>query len=716
MRRKSFVPNRSRLFAILISALVSGGAAPLRAMHEDAPFDSVLKDTNYPIPAGAVYVAPNGSPTRSGTSPSAPTTIENAVAKAPAGATIVFRGGTYRGVNRLLIFKRLTLQAFPHEKPWIKGSQIVTGWTRDTAGRWVKTGWTHAFASKMEPRYIKSDHPLAGDRDMVFLDGRPLAQVRTQDQVTPGTFCVDANTDKLYLGDNPDNKLVEATTASKAFMIIKGATGDPARSVVRGLGFEHFADEGINTGAVGIVLENNTFAWNGVRGAWLFGTLRGVAGNASTDVVVRGNTFHANGMVGLEGDRMHRALVENNTFGHNNVEGFATNWAAAGVKILHTQDLVLRRNVVDHNYAHGVWLDISCTKATVVGNTVRHNRIGIFAELSHDFIIAFNVCHDNTNGIQIADSSRIRVYNNTLVSNRINVVVKDTDRVNNNTNPETAGDTYNTPALFAAGVTWVTRDNVLKNNIFSNATGGHLLECSDSAPGDRSGLLIRAMDHNAYHRREAALPAKVIRWRQSTGKIVSYATVGAFRAVLENAAYERHALVIDGAGEASPFVDENAGDFRLRPGVMARWRAEPLPQEGRNRVRCERSLRRGLPLAFDLLPHLALVTGQVPLNDGAKDQTVNGVYFLHIGRPAAARDAASRIFLGVAGIAVGESCERFDARLSLHQRRQVRPDPLREGIQMRIHSLRLHRSRGEEVSRNQDQLRCFSFTHRVCLR
>ena len=55
-------------------------------------------------------------------------------------------------------------------------------------------------------------------------------------QVAAGTFYADYSNHRLYIGDNPAGKTVEATAQAIALNIV-GANG----TVVRGLGFEHYA-------------------------------------------------------------------------------------------------------------------------------------------------------------------------------------------------------------------------------------------------------------------------------------------------------------------------------------------------------------------------------------------------------------------------------------------------------------------------------------------
>lgn len=428
--------------------LIKGIFALLLAAPDVASAAIKIKDTNYPIPSGAYFVSPNGKATNSGKSPDSPWPVALALAKAPRGSTIIFRGGTYRNV-KANINKKLTLQAYPHSKAWLKGSIEVHGWVRE-GNKWRFDGWKHSFPPNMSRKYIDRKYPLAGHRDMVYINGVSLKQVASKALVEPGAFFVDYAKHKLYIGNNPAGKTVEATALTRAFGLWQGGKSNPRGTVVRGLGFAHYAIMGINVQAPGVTLENNTFAWNGVQGVCF-------AGNAvRTDAIVRGNTFTHNGRVGLEVDSADRMLLENNTISYNNVERFAKTWAAAGVKVTKTDRMILRNNRVEKNFATGMWLDHSTTDATIVSNTSRYNKsIGIQLELSDRAIIAGNLVTNNGAGIMIADSSNARVYNNTLAKNKDHIIVKDSPRKNTNR------------AEIARGITWITRNNVFKNNILS---------------------------------------------------------------------------------------------------------------------------------------------------------------------------------------------------------------------------------------------------------
>jgi hypothetical protein len=116
-----------RLPILITYSLLRICTANAQNLPPNAPSFVDIKVTNYPVPgSNAYYVAPNGSSSNTGDINS-PWDVATAVSKAPAGSTIIFRAGTYRNINDIPIQKRLTLQPYPKEKAWIKGSMVVTG-------------------------------------------------------------------------------------------------------------------------------------------------------------------------------------------------------------------------------------------------------------------------------------------------------------------------------------------------------------------------------------------------------------------------------------------------------------------------------------------------------------------------------------------------------------------------------------------------------------
>lgn len=524
------------------------------------------QNINYQPPSGAYFVSPDGRDSNSGRSPDSPWRVYKAITSAPIGSTIVFRGGTYRN-SKLSINKKLTLQPYLQEEVWLKGSVIITGWVADGA-TWRKDNWTYSFPPNVRSESIDPRYPMAGYRDMVYVDGVSLKQVASKVSVVAGTFYVDSTNKKLYIGNNPTGKTVEGTAQQEGFALFQDSAYNsyPSETVIRGLGFAHYAEQAIIVGAPRVTLENNTFIWNGAKGVTFAGESGGVKG-ISSDAKVLGNIFSYNGRKGLEGDRVHRLLLQGNTFSYNNVERFFKNWDAAGVKVIHTDGMSLRGNLVEYNYATGIWVDISSSNATIVRNEVHNNEhTGIWFELSHKGIIAGNLVYQNSTGIFVLDSSNARVYNNTIASNSsTNLRIYDTNRQNTNA------------AEVAAGITWITRSNIIKNNILSNAGGNVLFQAWNCETKEPSTLMISSSNYNAYYRTSSSTPGTIINWSLNADKCsVGYASIAAFTA---STGYEERSLSIDNVTTNPFFVDEANGDFRLKPGSPAIGRGGLLQPE-----------------------------------------------------------------------------------------------------------------------------------------
>ncbi len=191
--------------------------------------------------------------------------------------------------------------------------------------------------------------------------------------------------------------------------------------------------------------------------------------------------------------------------------------------------------------------------------------MAIMFELSHKAIIAANVVYENAVGIMVADSSNARVYNNTLSMNNKHIVVKDSTRKNTDSNG------------IAAGITWVTRNNVVKNNILSNAKRGTLFEASDCTTRQQSALMIDTAEYNAYYRPSSSKTPNAIAWSLGASKCsVRYGTIAAFNSATS---FETHALAVDNVATNPFFVNEAKRDYRLKPGSAAIGRGSRLPAD-----------------------------------------------------------------------------------------------------------------------------------------
>ncbi|WKN32536.1 right-handed parallel beta-helix repeat-containing protein [Porifericola rhodea] len=516
-------------------------------------------NTTYPVPGGAYFASPNGkggAPCSEGN----PCSLSTALQKVPRGGTIVLKEGIYRTSKyNTTIRRKMTIQPYPGATVILKGSEVEKGWI--ASGNTWKAYWSELFGkpNNDDGRAI-SDNPMADHRDMVYVDGQPLKQVSSKSQVSSGKFYIDYSSKTVYIGNNPSGKQVEISAEWWGFN-----TYDVAESgiTIRGLKFMHYTDAGIFIGSPGAVIENNEIMWNGAAG---------IRVQHASDVVLKNNLFAYNACQGGGLSYADRIKLIGNKFIENNFEDYNRNsWSASGVKILHSIGVEVNNNLFENNDANGLWLDERSNKGIVVNNFVKNSsRNGIHCEISNDVIIAGNVVIESGKstkflgkGISVANSSRAKVYNNTLHNNELALDVVEGTRGDQ----KDPNDPY------------ITRDVVVKNNILSEAFLDeypsalyHMKKqkCSDNA--------IKEQDNNAYYRSKAGDPSLAVRWKvnnNSCNDEQRLETVQEFRSKL---GYEKNGFGIQG-GSNPFFLNANADDLRLKSSSLAIQAGAPLPSD-----------------------------------------------------------------------------------------------------------------------------------------
>jgi hypothetical protein len=552
------------LTGIVVVALARQDTAdPLAGGGGSPAADLPLTTTDYPVPADAIMVSPTGNDSGNGTAGQPLRSVAAAIARVPSGGTVVIRGGTYRETVGQ-VRKRVTLQPYPGEQVWLKGSLVVTAWS--TAGKvWRHNGWTAALCQNCYlPAIIDPAHPLAGSPDMAFLDGKPLREVAEAGQVGPGTFFVDRPAKALLIGDDPNGKLVEATAFDRLLQFDPAAAG----SVLRGIGLAHYGsnqDYG-NHGAMVVVnapdvtIENATFAWSASSGVAV----------VQPGAKVSGSAFRNNGLVGLVANRADDLRLTGNTFTANNQEHFALSGdaiGAAGAKLTRTKRPFVAGNTFADNIGSGWWCDLGCTDATVIRNVAKGNDgNGLYYEVSSRALIASNVIAGNAaRGLKISSSDHVRVYQNTFSGNRITLGL-----YNDKRGPESE------PYSQRLGLPWRTDNTVLVNNFYAGTNAAQaIVESADyKATPAANPPFVSYSDGNAYLRSAQGGNQPLLSWSQGGGQSANYASLADFSRATGS---DTHGL--QGGLEVSPFTDPANGGYSLRPGAPGLKAGRPLPAD-----------------------------------------------------------------------------------------------------------------------------------------
>ncbi len=592
--------------------------AGLATQQLDASGKTIPK-TNYAIPAGAIFMSPNGNDEADGkTEKTAVKNIKRAVDLAPAGGTIVLKGGEYRqwlqnSSNPKLVgavAKSLTFQAAPGESPWFNGSDIVNdGWTSDGAGHWYRQWETPSFCNGKYYDYAtepyktqrngtnsngkptinpdikqttcmyedaanNENYPMAGNPQQAFINDVRQEEVASLSQVADGKFYYDWYKRRMYIGTNPSGKKVELS-ARPAVMILAGANNNSF--AIKGIGFKRYATnggEGTMTETVmylarQTLIENSVFTEMSTNGLGMSSPPPGSAIRNSIFAYNGGTGFAANGSI-KQGTR-NDLLIESNIFNGNNWErgGIYCNRACgpAHIKMAHMAGFVAENNIFENAYegAHALWCDLNCNDMISVNNVIRNNwGNGIFYEVGNKGIIANNLIYNNGSvGIRVG-SPYIKVYNNTVVDNYT---------------PRNEGIVvYNDGRAPSGDIGPNTSNTEIVNNVVVgpiDRTGARLVSPGYSSTGNK--FLTSEFDYNAYYRintKQNLYYYTASSGYDSTGE---YKTVGDMQR-LSGDKFETRSFSID--NNEDPFQNRGGEDFRLKTTARAYTeKGKPLPAD-----------------------------------------------------------------------------------------------------------------------------------------
>lgn len=393
--------------------------------HAIVPLFLLLSSSSV-LNAAQYYVATGGNDANAGSVSQPFATVQKALTRVVAGDTIYLRGGTYREAVAIngkagSAAAPIVIAAYGNEKPVLKGSQIVTGWTLHGGTTWKRAGWTvnsqQVFADGAPLRQIGVPSSVLA---AISYNGRPfLPPVGSGvSSMTPGSYHYDAAGKTLYVkladGSNPANHMIEASTARR----IVAMNANTSYVHLRNLSFRHSCASAFDAYGAAVELGNNCrmeqcdVQWCDFAGVML--------GYKMANAQVVGCVLSNNGCVGLQGSSHKNFTVRDCVLADNNYRGFSPIWHAGGMKLTTQASGLVERNSVTNNRGVGIWFDWadSGNPLIVRGNYVYGNHdqaAGIMMEGSKAGVIANNIiCGNDIRGIYISASDDMKVYNNTV--------------------------------------------------------------------------------------------------------------------------------------------------------------------------------------------------------------------------------------------------------------------------------------------------------------
>ncbi|MGB5436162.1 MAG: right-handed parallel beta-helix repeat-containing protein [Maribacter sp.] len=411
------------------------------------------------ISAKEYHISKKGDDSNNGSIQSPFLTINHAINFAFPGDTITIHTGTYRewvkpirgGTSDL---KRIIFRASPGETVEIKGSEIITGWSKEKNGVW-KVVIPNTFFGNYNPyqELIHGDWFIDNDRvhhtGEVFINGKSLYEKENIDKVrnpialkniadpvgSTYTWYCESNATHTTIWANfkeydPNKELVEISTRKTCFYPEK-----PGLNYITIKGF-HFSQAATQWAAPtaeqigmiathwnkGWIIENNVISDSKTNGITL-GKERGTGHNtwtADVENVNRDGNIHyievVFNVLRNKWDKEHVGshIVRNNTIynceqtaicgsmgavfstiENNHIYNIYTKrqfkgYEMAGIKLHAPVDVTIRHNRI-HDAGRGIWLDWMVQGIRVSGNLLYRNDMDdVLIEVSHGPYIVDN--------------------------------------------------------------------------------------------------------------------------------------------------------------------------------------------------------------------------------------------------------------------------------------------------------------------------------------
>jgi Right handed beta helix region len=322
----------------------------------------------------------------------------------------------------------------------MSGSDIWEGWAGGDGiyrHAWPYD-WGFAPVPSEWPEYVHAylgANSIIRRQEMVFIDGRPLLQVTSLDEMNSleNSFFVSEESDQIVI-NIPSETEIAASRVEVAIRPNLLVIDSRQNISIENVTFQHTASP-LQGAAVRIVRSENVsvmdarFVWNNSRGL-------GMSENRA--VTIQGASAIHNGISGFTGYRIHELRVVNSEASYNGWRG-ARGWDrynhasavdANFIDFATGQKFFRLRNASFHNYravgnlTGGLWLDFDNSGVVLDGLSIGGNMThGLFLEASQGpiSVVRSHICHNET-GVLIGNASNVRLADNVIAGNELGQV------------------------------------------------------------------------------------------------------------------------------------------------------------------------------------------------------------------------------------------------------------------------------------------------------
>jgi hypothetical protein len=214
---------------------------------------------------------------------------------------------------------------------------------------------------------------------MVFVNGTPLTQVISSEEMIEGTFYVDDAGGQISVWPPAGTNMSTAVEIAvrPGVFTLSGATN----FVLRGLTFEHAATcpQGGNAltinNSTGVLVDTDNFLWNNDAGLGFY---------EANNVVVQNSVANHNGAEGFSAAQGKNYNYNNNETSYNNWRGAMAafyGWGVAGTKLIALHGASLSEWKSYYNQTGGVWFDTDNADVSIQSLDSSNNlTYGMFLE------------------------------------------------------------------------------------------------------------------------------------------------------------------------------------------------------------------------------------------------------------------------------------------------------------------------------------------------